>query len=235
MVNNSPGDLTGGRWPVHSLIGRRTRVLKKRNNDLALPTGANVLEYKIRWLGFNKDYDSWRAVQYLSGIVELINEYDQHNPFVPDDMPDGLEVVDRPELPHPEPTEQALSRRHYRAHLNTGPPPALSEQLAVVKPAVEPPKFESIEDSRRKLDDSLSRLPVNTRVRVHFPRDDTWWTGTITKSWLPKWRVWRQRSQHITCGSNTMIPDIPNQLNIMYKNQLLSWSVRLLYWAGLTI
>ena len=68
-------------------------------------------------------------------------------------MPDGLEVVDRPELPHPEPTEQALSRRHYRAHLNAGPPPALSEQLAVVKPAVELPKFESIEDLRRKLED----------------------------------------------------------------------------------
>jgi len=196
MVNNSPGDPTGGRWPVHSLIGRRTRVLKKRNNDLALPTGAHVLEYKIRWLGFNKDYDSWRAVQYLSGIVELINEYDQHNPFVPDDMPDGLEVVDRPELPHPEPTEQALSRRHYRAHLNAGPPPALSEQLAVVKPAVELPKFESIEDLRRKLEDSLSRLPVNTRVRVHFPRDDTWWTGTITKSWLPKWRVATKKPAH---------------------------------------
>ena len=61
---------------------------------------------------------------------------------------------------------------------------------------MELPKFESIEDLRRKLEDSLSRLPVNTRVRVHFPRDDTWWTGTITKSWLPKWRVVTKKPAH---------------------------------------
>jgi len=196
MIGNSPNDPTGGQWPVHSLVGRRARVLKKREDNLGLPVGAQVLEYKVRWLGFERSYDQWRAVQYLDGIIELVKEYDHHNPFEPDDVPSGPVVISRPGLPHPEPTEEALSRRHYRAHLNTGPPPALDEQVEIVKPQVQPPKFESTEDLRRRLDDSLSRLPVKTRVRVHYPKEDTWWTGVIVKSWLPKWRMASKEPAH---------------------------------------
>ena len=90
-------------------MGRRTRVLRKRDYELSLPVGAHVLEYKVRWLGFAQNYDRWRAVQYLDGIAELVKEYNQHNPFAPDDMPSTFEVISRPELSQPGPTDMLHS------------------------------------------------------------------------------------------------------------------------------
>ena len=204
MIGNSPGDKTGGQWPVHSLVGRRTRVLEKRNDELGLPVGASVLEYKVRWVGWSPPSDRWRAVQYLSGIFELINEYDRHNPFTPGNARDILPTVDRPAEPTPIPTAQAQNRKHYRARLNPGPAPSLEDrqQGPIVLPQTEELEVnpqsmgESIEDARQRLQGSLNRLPVNTRVRVYYPKEDQWWPGTVSKSWLPRWKTVGKKSAH---------------------------------------
>ena len=205
MIGNAPGDRSGGRWPVHSLVGRRLKTLTKRNDELGLPVGAQVLEYKVRWVGFTQGADQWRAVPYLDNIRELVNEYDQHNPFTPADAPDPQRGLDRPAQTVDGPTEQAQAQRHYRAHLNSGTPPPVDSRGSVTpspkerpreETEVSEPAIESAEDVRRRLHDSLARLPVNTRVRVHFPRDGLSWIGTITKSWLPKWRIATKAPAH---------------------------------------
>ena len=112
--------------------------------------------------------------------------------------------VDRPDQPLPTPTDQAQSRRHFRARSNPGPPPDVESRNSATKtpadttPLPLPPMAatEDADDVRRRLHDSLSRLPVKTRVKVHYPRDDTWWTGTITKSWLPRWRLSTKKPAH---------------------------------------
>lgn len=205
MGGSSPWDKTGGRWPIQNLVGRRVRTLKKRDDELGLPAGAQLLEYKVRWVGCAQNHDRWREIQHLDGIFELVNEYDRHNPFTPSDAIDNaMKVVDCPEGPLPEPAEEARSRIHYQFHSNKGPPPDPSARaiplplLSGVNHAATHPQnhIESAEELREKLDDSLARLPVKTRVRVHFPRDDTWWTGTITKSWLPRWRIATEKLAH---------------------------------------
>ena len=206
MVGDSPMDqVGGGQWPVQSLVGRRVRTLEKRDNALGLPAGAQVVEYKIRWVGFLQSHDRWRPIQYLSGIFELVNEYDRHNPFSPSDMVDTpSEVVDRPDDAVPGPTSEAYARKHYRAHANKGPPPDPSTRAG---PTSEPKRVsqlttqsqhcvESPEELRAKLDSSLAQLPVGVRVRVHFPKEDSWYTGTVRKSWLPRWRVATKQPAH---------------------------------------
>ena len=166
-------------------------------------------------MGFAPDSDQWRAVQYLSNIFELINEYDRHNPFTPSTqfpMDNWSRPVDRPGQSVPPPSDEAVARRHYRAHLNTGPPPGpaaqghaasggdvtQSPQEELVQPAQQ--EFtETAEDTRRRLQNSLSRLPVNARVRIQQSADGPWLSGTIVKSWLPRWRMAESQPTHRIC------------------------------------
>ena len=58
--------LTGGAWPVHSVVGRRVNAKDPSSFD-----------YKLRWVGFEKNYDLWRERRYLDSIAHLISIYDE--------------------------------------------------------------------------------------------------------------------------------------------------------------
>ena len=53
-----------GKYPVHSVVGRRARA----NGDV---------EYKVRWLGFPSSYDRWLCRRYLDSIAPLVQIYDE--------------------------------------------------------------------------------------------------------------------------------------------------------------
>jgi hypothetical protein len=110
-----------GSWPIYGITGRRVQVVQQADKELGLEKGAEVLEYKVRWLGYDRTWDTWRPVQSLSTIMELIKEYDRSNPRPSELLEAELEIVQRPEGElQVEPEAAALEKRHMRAHPHQG-------------------------------------------------------------------------------------------------------------------
>ena len=143
MVNAPP---SGGKWPVLDVVGRRVRILKRAAGDLGLSAGAAVTEYRIRWVGFDKDSDTWRPVQTLADIVELVKAYDARNPPSAEQA-EKLEILENVEFQpraaqeRVEADDAARTRKHMRSLPHKGerrppidasaPPAELQEELAV--------------------------------------------------------------------------------------------------------
>ena len=130
------------RWPVFSVVGHR--VWSAPDRDTGRKKGEAGLQYRIRWLGFGPNGDSWRYVEYLNDIMPLINKYNAEHGI---DMscPDVALTPSRIE-PTPIPSTEARSRSHFRRrrfentplehergtgvdepiHLNPAPPPDAS-------------------------------------------------------------------------------------------------------------
>ncbi|KAL3909916.1 MAG: hypothetical protein SGPRY_009253, partial [Prymnesium sp.] len=79
------------RNPVEAVISHRSKGSSE---------GSQSLEYRIRWLGFNKSYDSWNSVEYLSGIPHLLQAYHNKHGLPPVQDPTlSTEEVSSPLLP----------------------------------------------------------------------------------------------------------------------------------------
>ena len=200
---------TGGSWPVQGIVGRRLSTLVKPISDLGLEKGEQLLEYRVRWTGFGRNSDTWRPLQSLGEIMELVNEYDQRNPR-PAAMDEHLERVPRPDSAVPPASAEAMKRRHYRSHPHPGearPPLESSHNSVPDAPVPElmrtdaPLGEHSIQPAaelQQQLAASMARFPVGARVRTKY-RDQTSWDGTVVKSWLPRWRtVGKVPAHHIT-------------------------------------
>ena len=111
MTDTAP---SGGKWPVLDVVGRRTRVLKRAASDLGLAAGESVLEYKVRWVGFGKDSDTWRPVQTLTDIIELVQGYDNRHPPSAG-LKEQMELVPRAPQEFVEANDEAKQRRHMRS------------------------------------------------------------------------------------------------------------------------
>ena len=183
--------ITGGYWPVHSVVARRFFTLDRADRHLNLEKGTKVLQYKVRWVGFDKSSDKWLSVQYLDNIKGLLNIFDQHHPFPPEFNNTKLCGQSRAPPLLPPPSLQNASG----TPLPESPPPsgsAPSEPLAIE------PVEDIAKSTEEDLQTSLNRLPVNTRVRVHYPQEGKSWTGTVTKSWIPRWRTeGKQLAHHV--------------------------------------
>ena len=200
---------TGGSWPVQGIVGRRLSTLVKPISDLGLEKGEQLLEYRVRWTGFGRNSDTWRPLQSLGEIMELVNEYDQRNPR-PAAMDEHLERVPRPDSAVPPASAEAMKRRHYRSHPHPGearPPLESSHNSVPDAPVPElmrtdaPLDEHSIQPAaelQQQLAASMARFPVGARVRTKY-KDQTSWDGTVVKSWLPRWRtVGKVPAHHIT-------------------------------------
>ena len=177
MVNDPR---TGGRWPVHSVVGHRS-------------TREGAVEYLIRWVGFGSTYDTWLSRRYLDTIAHLVSLYDENKgralPPVaradrPQDEPTPPPATVARDTPrfrrrqHADPLAAAPSATDPRVDADTAPGDDLSQPL---EDRDGPPQ--GAEPSATSVDLS-DRFPVGTRVDVHYPRDDKWWTGTVVHSYV---------------------------------------------------
>ena len=66
------------RYPVAAIIGHRVRrIPQQQRGDLAYAAGCLLTEYLVRWRGFSKLYDRYRASVFLTDAFELLTAYRQ--------------------------------------------------------------------------------------------------------------------------------------------------------------
>ena len=178
---------SGGYWLVHSVVARRFFTLDRADRHLNLENGTKVLQYKVRWVGFDKASDKWLSVQYLDNVKDLLNIFDQHHPFPPEFSNTKLRGQSRaPPLPLPPSLQNSSGAR---------PPPS---DLAPLGPLDTESAENTAKATEEDLQTSLNHLPVNTHVRVHYPQEGKSWTGTVIKSWIPRWRTdGKQLAHHV--------------------------------------
>jgi transposase InsO family protein len=192
MVGTQDGS---GRWPVHSVVARRFTKLAHADQAAGLDKGERVLQYKIRWVGFDQSHDRWIPVHYLSEIRGLLNCFDARHPTKDDiSIPTPEEVIDRPSAVA-SPTDQPKQNPTFQTRMHAGPkPPAADrpeispEAGAVVEPAMED-AIEADERAEQEREDyrSLQQLKEGTRVRVLCKRTRQLRTGEVVRSWLTRW------------------------------------------------
>ena len=151
---------SNGRWPIHGIVDRRVFKLQRADKELGLQRGDPVLQYKVRWMGYDHTWDTWRPLQSLGDIIELVNEYDAINPR-PSEFVETLETVPRVSEEPITPHEKSYHRRHMRAipHPGEKRPPVTTTDAPVIvdeDPADEdtiekPPSIEDDEREQRKL------------------------------------------------------------------------------------
>ena len=120
---------TDGLWPVHSVVKRR-RVKDSPSS------GAEAHEYKVRWSGFAKKYDTWLSLQYLAPIFPLVRLYESTLPLH-ERVLASAELAPRSiDVPIPAASDAARQRARFR-HQRVPPqsPPPVAEEAA-------PPLFE---------------------------------------------------------------------------------------------
>ncbi len=163
---------TGGKWPVHSLVGRRRALCKRR--DPGVEPHPDDLEYKVHWLGFGDNYDKWVHLRYLDSIAQLVSVYNsQHDPIRPP-LAVTPTVADDPDPIIPDST---LKVPHFRfVH---APPSATT-----VPPPPSPP---SVSDTASTAPTTPS-FPVTSRVEVWYDsgfdsHGGAWWPGVVTKTY----------------------------------------------------
>ena len=110
------------RYPVQSIASHRSRTIpvgdRSELSDLA---GSTVIEYRIRWRGFARNYDSWRATRYLSDVFDLVTAYRQvqmRNGVVFADFVPQLAVVSRDVTGIPAVAAPAVTRAHFRSQVS---------------------------------------------------------------------------------------------------------------------
>ena len=95
--------VTGGLWPVHSIVGRRWPVGADRTDD-------TDVEYRVQYLGISKNFTKWIHLRYLSRVLDLVSLYDDQNGRYRPDLP----LADTPATaPVPEPTVEARRRARF--------------------------------------------------------------------------------------------------------------------------
>jgi hypothetical protein len=188
----------GGRWPVHSVVGRRVVKLARADHAARLARGERVLQYKIRWVGFDQKLDRWLSVQYLSDILELVKQFDARHPPDPLPLTPAEEVVDRqsgidvPPLPPP-----GKRPPTFRSRMHPGPKPDRSTGPGTVKKAKpsdtevgaeDVTAVDEVAEQERDSYRSLQRIQEGMRVRAFCKRTKQMRAGVVVRSWLTRWR-----------------------------------------------
>ena len=176
-------------YPVHAIVGHRIRTIPAdQKGVLAFAAGEQLVEYRIRWRGFTRAYDSFRSVHFLDNIFELVAAYRamrqaQGLTPLPDDLP-PLPVVERNRVATPPPSPEAADRRlRFQAaqQPDATPPPPTSGAPLVADDATAPA--------------TPDLYPPGTLVQVRHP--DGWHAGEVVKSFLSKRTKERPRERRI--------------------------------------
>ena len=173
--------VTGGRWPVQRVVGRREAT-------------DGCVEYKLRWLGFAKTYDRWLPRQYLDNIAQLLTHYDESaTPLLlpaPELAPRAIDKA-IPAAPTP-------VRPHFRYHPPIAPVQPVLEPVVLAEGTAPPTATKDDPGVSTVKDELADRFPIHTRVDVHFPLDKQWWTGTVVDSYVTRPRKQGvKRARHI--------------------------------------
>ena len=174
-------------YPVQAIVSHRIRTIPSgQRGALAFAAGEQLVEYRIRWRGFSRGYDSFRSVHFLDNIFELVAAYrsvlsSQRQPPLPDDLP-PLPVVERAHVITPPPAPDAINRR---LRFTATPPPNTSSNL----PATGGKEVTTV---------APDTYPPGSRVQVRHP--DGWQSGEVLKSFVSRRTNDRPRERRIIVG-----------------------------------
>lgn len=160
---------------MHSVVGRRE-------------TAKKGVEYLVRWVGFSSTYDKWLQRRYLDTIVPLVMLYDENKGFAMAPVPRAERTADEP-LPAPAPAAVKAPRFRHRVHSNEAAPADENPQTVQLPDGSElaqtlgTPEADN-EETKAAEADLSDRFPVGTRVDVHYPLENQWWTGVVVHSWV---------------------------------------------------
>ena len=202
---------TGGKWPVHSIVGRRrASSTHKHKADSNHPQD---VEYKIRWLGLGVEYDSWRHLRYLDSIGHLVSLYNAQHGFAPPPLALEPTVGDEPA---PRQSEQARNKHSFRYFSTVNPPegappeprelpgvdlpqlelplstePASPEEPLAPAPALEEPDAalppSGLGDNQPPALDDI--FPLGSRVEVYVDHLSRRVEGVVDRSWVTRPRI----------------------------------------------
>ena len=101
-------------YPVERIVGHRFSDRIDRDLGDKKAGTHRRLEYRLRWLGFAKNFDSWRSLPYLTGISEMVSAYNRrHAHDIPEEYLFFEEPVDL-DVQRPPLSEAARQQRHFR-------------------------------------------------------------------------------------------------------------------------
>ena len=150
-----------GKYPVHSVVGRRARA----NGDV---------EYKVRWLGFPSSYDRWLCRRYLDSIAPLVQIYDEGQGRVLVPTPRATRAQD---APLPAPSEEAVRRQRFRFQPRSMEPARQGGTEAAAG------QNETVVQAEKTVEPDLTdHFPVDSIVEVYFEKEKQWYTGTVKGS-----------------------------------------------------
>jgi hypothetical protein len=207
------------RYPVQAIINHRERLVPLGDrSELSSLAGTKIVEYRIRWRGFSRNYDSWRASHYLSDIFELVSAYRAAIVLKGGTFSDVVEPMtseSRDVTVQPEVDPAAIKVRHFRnvgSHhnkLQLDPNLKSKSFSTTVQPDAtstgDSLSGNGVADSAKQLptaasdgvetaadtaihDSSLDPYPAGSRIQVQHG-DSGWWVGTVKRSFLSRPRL----------------------------------------------
>ena len=114
-------------WAVQGIVGHR--ITTAQDTQLGVPAGQRDIEYRVRFVRFDKGYDKWLRAPYLTTVWELVAAYQKHND-VGEFAPPTLELDTREHTGTHQVSAQAQSRPHFRPT----DPERRQQQRAVAEP-----------------------------------------------------------------------------------------------------
>lgn len=143
-------------YPVAGIVGRR--IVTSTDRDAGVVAGTPRLEYQIKWVGFGQQQKSWRSIEYLTNIYEMVSAYNRQqeekgNPLPAEYQPLLPPLLRSPdELQSPGPEDRARRMPHFRPQFYPAPQnvsvdqPFDAEDVSDLEylslPRVEPPLVE---------------------------------------------------------------------------------------------
>ena len=129
--------------------------------------GERVLKYRIRWAGFERVSDSWRSMDHLHDIAELVAAYNKLVPLPEEEISTILPLEEPLDNSQPPPSSVALQKRHFRPLSGEAQPP----------PTTQPPSANEL----------AARFAPGTPVEMLYESiepdsEPSWWKGRITRS-----------------------------------------------------
>ena len=170
-------------YPVQAIVGHRIRKVPiNAKGSLAPMAGQSLVEYRIRWSGFSKSYDSFRSAQFLSDAFDLVSAYREMRRQkglspLPDEDP-SPELEDHA-IGQPEVDPDAKRKPRFRADPSSMREPSVT--LPDRQAGRSDPQSSGDHIGTSSLDDIF---PVGTRVQVRY--SDGWWTGTVCETYVSK-------------------------------------------------
>jgi DNA (cytosine-5)-methyltransferase 1 len=129
----APHEREGDRYPVRCVVGRRTAKLESADHAAGLAKGDEVVQYRLRWVGYPSSADVWRSWHYLGDIKELVDAYDQRQGRPVEQAP--THSRDSAALPQVAADAKAQRRKHFRRRPHNKPEPQGKERQELSDPA----------------------------------------------------------------------------------------------------